>query len=262
MDQQMTRFSDNNTPVYGLAEEITAHEIPITPPGPQPLHRQTHDWSFFFGNYPSACAEISTNEEIHQLLGKSRTHIRRHVYSGVVDKSDYLALYPTAKEVYQAQKYISNKIEMVEEQLKVWTEEGLMTYTSKAGEMTLFMKDIVYINFIVADDTGMFHVLISKTVSTSRCMGEVTHPNMEDLNKMILVLRKIFKENESPQTLNLNFELDEDYWHSLQHLTLENTEEYMPRKSVLSLIHPDLLEPDLLEPNEDDLEWCRPGADV
>ena len=254
MDQQMTRFSDNNTPAYGIMEEIPDREL-VDPPRPSKLRRQSHTWSYFFGNYPKACAEISTNENVHHLIGKSRTHIRRHVYSGRVEKSDRLSLYPTAKEVYQAQKYVCQKIEMVEEQLKVWADSGILTYKSGPGEITLFMKETVFINFIVADDTGMFHVLISKP--TTIYMGTVTHPKMEDLNKLMLVLRQIFADNQSPLTFNLDFDLDEDYWHSLQGLTLESTEEYLPRKSVLSLIHPDLL-----EPTEDDLEWCRPIMDV
>jgi len=251
MDQQMTRFSDNNTPAYGIVEDFPDCEL-VDPPRPSKLRRQSHTWSYFFGNYPKACAEISTTENIHQLIGKTRTHIRRHVYSGLVEKSNRLSLYPTAKEVYQAQKYICQKIEMVEEQLKVWADSGTLTYTSKPGEIRLFIKETVFINFIVADDTGMFHVLISKPATTY--MGTITHPKMEDLNKLILVLRQIFADNQSPLTFNLDFDLDEDYWHSLQSLTIESTEEYLPRKSVLSLIHPELLEPD-------DLEWCQPGMD-
>lgn len=246
-ERQTTRFSDNNTPIYGLMEHI--HHDDDAPAPPRPIQRQSNEWLCFFGNYPSGCAEISDNSSIYDIIGKGRTHTRRHIYSGLVKNSNDLALFPTRKEVYEAQKYVCEKIELVIRQLVVFAEAGIFKYTSKASEIIILMEEPVYINFVVADDTGMFHVLISKSSRFSR--ATLLHPNMEELNKLIYVLRNIFDRNESPLFSNFDFDLDEDRWHALQHLTIESTQEYLPIKSALSLIHPDLL-----EPCEDGLEWC------
>ena len=255
MDRQTSRFTENNAPIYFNRRDIgfIMDDTDIPNP-PQMVKRQTNSWMLYFGNYPKACAEITDNRNINELLGKTRTHIRRHVYYGLVKNSVDLALYPTTEEVYEAQEYVCEKIELVGRQLQVFADAGFFRFLSKPGEIIIFMEEPVYINFVVADDTGMFHVLISK--ATKFKGTTLIHPDTKDLNKLIYLLRNIFEENQSPLCSNFDFVLDEDKWHSLQHLTLEATEEYLPRESTLSLIHPDLLA------GEDDLEWCQSGRDI
>ena len=247
MERTTTRFTDNNSPSYGYYGQTLEPTLePIRDPLVRPtLVRQSNHWMNFFGNYPTACAEIKNDSEISSLIGETWTGTRRHVYIGSVNSSD-LMLYPTQKEVFQVKKNVCEKIEMIKRQLDVLVEENILTYESRAGEITITMGETIFLNFAVCDDTGIFHVLIGKPAIVIR--GQPPN-DMFNLNKLIFVIRSIFDRNESPLCSNLDFEIDEDDWHDLQRVTIEPTEKFFPRKT-LSLINPDLIE-------EFDLEWSK-----
>lgn len=243
MERTTTRFTDNNSPSYGYYGQALDPTLEPTQASLRPtLVRGSNHWMNFFGRYPMACAEIKNDSEMTSLIGETWTGTRRHVYIGSVNSTD-LMLFPTQEEVFGVKKNVCEKIEMIKRQLDVLVEENILTYESRAGEITITMSETIFLNFVVCDDTGIFHVLIGKPANVIR--GQPP-PDMFNLNKLIFVIRSIFDRNESPLCSNLDFDIDEDDWHELQRVTIEPTEKFFPK--TLSLINPNLIE---------DLEWSK-----
>jgi len=254
MDRSTKRFSKNNTPFYHIHPWKRIEDIPYIPddiPKFAPmLKRQSNEWMSYFGKFPESCAYIGV---VDSFVGKNGTQIGRHV-CGVPVNSDMLTLYPSNEDIFNAQKDISEKIEMVTTQLQVFAEADLLSFKTTAGKITITMGETIHLTFIVCDDTGMFHVTISKDTAF---VCSLVYPEMHNLNKLIYVLRSLFNHNTSPLVSNFDFEIDEDIWHSLQYLTIEPTKEYLPKK--LTLIHPDLIESSEFDPETTGcgLEWSK-----
>lgn len=132
---------------------------------------------------------------------------------------------------------ICDKIRSIQDQILIFADAGILTCTFEPGKIIIYLGEIITIEFIYDE---ILHVFISSA-------------NMENLNKLIYVLRR------DTQYQNLNFDIDETSWHSLQNITLEPTDKYFgifePRK--LFLIPPMLIGTDELYIAE---EFLHPDA--
>jgi hypothetical protein len=220
MEFSKTHFSDNNAPVYmGLANS----DLPVSP---VQLTRQTNEWIFYFGDYPRHCAYIdATEKQLQDTIGKSGVSITRHILHAPIANSDKLLNSPTREELQEAKNDVRNKIQRIEEQLQVFVDAGLFDMILTSGRIKLIYQDqYVNIDFVVCDDSGLFHVLINKPSSYD---GNLIYPDMRDLNKLIYVLRTITMDHTLSYYTDLSFEFPEDLWHSLRSMTLEPTSQYL-----------------------------------
>ena len=197
--------------------------IPLAPPR---LIRQTNDRYMFEGQYPELCA---AKEQIE--IGKTQSKITRHVLQVEVPGS------------------ICDTIRLIQDQLMIFVDAGLMFCCFQPGRVILdYLGEKVIIEFVY---DGKLHVLISKKSRLE--LNGFVYPTMEDLNKLIYVLRTIVMDHTLPPYQNIDFDIDEDLWHSLQSMTLEPTHEYYG-----------IFEPRLFLPFPDDLhianDFLHPDA--
>lgn len=209
-----TRFSDNNTPfmVRDLEDETCSD-----PPRPQPMKRGTNEWLYYFGLYPEACAAISSEAEIRSTIGKNGCSITRHVLFDKLDSD--LLMHPTSKiQVAVVQQELIDKIELIYSQLQAFASTGVITCKKYSGGAQLeYQGELITLSFKVCDDSGMFHVLISKP---SRWMShEITYPEMENVTPLIYCLRMIFI---TPGIYpSFDFEIEDAEWKKTQSITME-----------------------------------------
>lgn len=186
------------------------------------LSRETNNRHMFVGDYPEFCA---LNDKIE--VGKLASKITRHVLYVEAIASD-----------------IPNRIRLIQDQIMIFVDAGLMFSCFQPGKIILeYLGEKVFIDFIY---DGKFHVLISKK-------KKGVYPSMDELNKLIYVLRSITTDYTLPLYQTLYFDLEGDLWHSLQHMTLESTHEYYG-----------VFEPRLMLPFADDLhiadDFLHPDA--
>jgi hypothetical protein len=220
MEFSKTHFSDNNA-------SIPKHDADTGLPAfPAKLTRQTNEWIFYFGDYPTHCAYIdATENQLKDTIGKTGLAITRHVLRVPIAISHRLLNDPTLEEIQEAKNDVSNKIQRIEEQLQVFVDAGLFEMILTSGRIKLIYQDqYVNIDFVVCDDSGLFHVLINKPSSYN---GNLIYPDMRDLNKLIYVLRTITMDHTLPYYPDLSFEFPEDLWHSSRNMTLEPTSQYL-----------------------------------
>lgn len=230
MDTSKAYFSENNTPYYeplGQEYQDIEDDEQYIPRRPYKLVRQTNDWLFYFGNYPDECAFISLESQIAALIGKTGVAITRHVLQIPVENAEMMIQpNPLRSQIQAVKNDVCGKIGRIKDQIQIFADSGILTWTSEAGKIKLdYQHAYINVNFFVCDETGLFHVLISKP---SRWMGEITYPEMRSLNNLIYVLRTIIMDHTLPFYENLSFELPEDLWHSLRSLTIEPTDQYLP----------------------------------
>lgn len=183
------------------------------------LSKQTNR-DMFVGKYPELCALHCKIE-----IGKTSSKIIRHVL--FVETID-----------------IPSKIRMIQDQIMIFVDAGLMIACFQPGKIILdYLDEKVFIDFIYDEK---LHVLISKKKNGN------TYPSMDELNKLIYVLRTIM-DYTLPLYQTLYFDLEGDTWHGLQHMTLEPTHEYYG-----------VFEPRLMLPFADDLhiadDFLHPDA--
>ena len=105
-----SRFSDNNSPVIVFDTDLLHTEPENSEPArPQKLKRQTNEWMNYFGDYPSACAFISTEEEVRSDIGKTALFVTRHVLNVKID-SDALKQKASNTQVAMVQHDVRDKI--------------------------------------------------------------------------------------------------------------------------------------------------------
>ena len=182
-----TRFSENNSPY--IADMI---DQPITvssePAKPWPLVRQTNNWINYFGDYPSACAEI-INGNIQESVGRTGNYNTRHVLQLPVNSTS-LDLYPTRHQIAVVQRDVRDKVEKIYDQLEMFAENGLFAWKKTTGGAEIeFQGETIFIHFKLCEETSMFHALISKR---SRMVRELVYPEMDNLSSLIYCLRMIF----------------------------------------------------------------------
>lgn len=214
-------FSENNTPYFETHAE-SLEDPDAMPQRPSRLVRQTNDWILYFGDYPNECAYISSERQIASLIGETGISVARHVLQLPVNAE----MPPLRSRIQMTKNDVCGKIKRIKDQIQIFTDSGILTWTSEPGKIKLdYQQSYINVEFFVCDDTGLFHVLISKP---SRWMGEITYPEMRSLNNLIYVLRTISMDHTLPFYENLSFELPEDLWHSLRNLTTEPTDQYLP----------------------------------
>lgn len=181
------RFSDNNSPFIVEDIDLTT-VVPSAPARPWPLVRQTNNWINYFGDYPSACAEI-INGNIQESVGRTGKYITRHVLQLPVNSTS-LALYPTRNQIAVVQRDVRDKVERIYDQLEMFAENGLFAWKKTTGGAELvFQGETVFLHFKLCEETSMFHALISKRPIMSRGL---VYPEMQNLSSLIYCLRMIF----------------------------------------------------------------------
>jgi len=180
-------FSDNNAPF--IVENIDlSMVVPSAPSRPWPLVRQTNNWVNYFGDYPTACAEI-INGNIQASVGRTGNYITRHVLQVPVNANPLL-IYPTNREISIVQREVRDKVERIYDQLELFAENGLFTWKKTTGGAELeFQGETVIFHFKLCEETNMFHALISKR---SRMIRDLIYPEMDNVSSLIYCIRMIF----------------------------------------------------------------------
>jgi hypothetical protein len=179
-------FSQNNSPTIFEHVEYVDPGTPTTPPK---IVRQTHDWIHYFGQYSRACAEIISETNFQDKIGRTGDYITRHVLQSSVN-SRVLSLSPTRCEVASVQCQVRDKVNSVYAQLEIFAENGLINLTKVTGGANLtYQGNEIFIKFYIVEETSMFHVTISKRAIY---YNGVTHPEMDDVSSLMYCLRMIF----------------------------------------------------------------------
>jgi hypothetical protein len=213
-----SRFSDNNSPVIVFDTDLLYPPEPENsePARPQKLKRQTNEWMYYFGEYPSACAFISTEAEVRSDIGKTALFVTRHVLNLKID-SDSLKQKASNTQVAMVQCDVRDKVNFIYLQLDTFADSGLITVKRSAGGAEInYQGESIFLVFKVCDDSGNFHVLIMKK---SRWMGQLTYPDMENVTSLIYCLRMIFINTGLFTTFE--FEVAHEDWARTSGITLE-----------------------------------------
>lgn len=141
-----SRFSYHNSPSL-IDMDLMIPDKPTT--GPHKLKRQTNEWTSYFGDYPSACAEI--------INGRFKgTHVLE-----VPVNSNALLLHPTRKEVKEVQCDVRDKVQHIYSQLELFAENGIITWKKETGGAEIRYRDeTATLHFKLCEKTSMFHVAI------------------------------------------------------------------------------------------------------
>ena len=224
-----SRFSDNNAPF--IVYDIDLLQVPSTePPRPQKLKRQTNDWLDYFGSYPNACASITTEADIRSTIGKTGCFTTRHVLNVKINSDDLLQK-ASNTQVSVVQRDVRDKVNFLYLQLDTFADAGIISVKRVPGGAEIkYQGEDIFLSFKVCDDSGNFHVLISKK---SRWMGELTYPDMENVTSLIYCLRLIFITPGLFTTFD--FEVEYKEWQKTSGITLELSLEQPPDEPF----HPD-----------------------
>uniref|UniRef100_A0A6C0HTD0 Uncharacterized protein n=1 Tax=viral metagenome TaxID=1070528 RepID=A0A6C0HTD0_9ZZZZ len=227
-------FSRHNAPfIMGRTEDLPA-SVSEFPPR---IRRSTHEWSNYFGQYPSACAEIIGEENFRSRIGRTGEYTTRHVLQMAVNSRD-LHLSPTPDEVGVVQREVRDMVRRIYTQLELFGDIGLVWKKTTGGAELMYENDVVTLRFLLVEETSMFQVIIRK--QTRYLMGTVVYPDMENLSSLIYCLRMIFI---TPGFFaGFNFEINAEDIQRASSVTFE-----------LSLVPPKELEE--LESMSDDGEW-------
>lgn len=150
------------------------------------LVRQTNEWIKYVGDFPFACAEITSEKNIRRDVGRGTRHVLQ------------IPIEHRGMRHVEVQRDVRDKIERVHTQLKMFADIGLFQMVLKTGGVEL---DDALVQFKICD--GMLHVLIGK--QSKIVMGELVYPEMGSLSPLIHCLRMIFVVPEF--FANLEFEL-------------------------------------------------------
>lgn len=199
-------FSQLNAPFFEGAPylEDIVQDLP-----PCVLVRQTNDWQGYFGKYPEFCARITTEPQIDAMIGRGYRHVARIP----IDLSNRSI----------AQREIVDKVEGIATQLErfrlSWSKfpgKIVLARTEVPGVEPIY-NDHLSIEFFVCNDSGYFHVLVSKPAMFTD--GEIFHPDMEDdkLNQLIFCIRLLFMDRDPADEFPI---LTHNLWEMAVHLTL------------------------------------------
>jgi len=231
-----TRFTDYNAPYMANHADLLMVTGPDEPPRPRPLRRQTNDWISYFGDYPSACAEI-INGNIHSSIGRTGKYTTRHVLQLPVD-SNNLLLHPTNQEIAAIQRDVRDKVQLIYTQLEIFADNGFFTMRKTTGGAEIeFQGETVIFHFKLCQETSMFHTLVSKR---SRMMRDLVYPEMDNISTLIYCLRMIFVT----PGIFISFDFD---------LTCEDIQAASVVTFELSIVPPPEEEPEWL--NDTNADW-------
>jgi hypothetical protein len=206
----LSKFSQFNNPCFNISPDFFDHpkfQDLYGPSQPYPLVRGTHEWRYYFGDYPRFCAMITTEKDIQERIQQGA----RHVVKDPVKTVDCMS------QIHLTQRDLLDKIARIMEQMGklgiVWRKE--------ASHFHFFLESEeieMHMDMFVCDDSGFFHVLIymDKIIEPD---GKIIQPaaNTHDINELILCIRYIFLDRDPVVTAPL---LTRYAWNMAVHLTL------------------------------------------
>jgi hypothetical protein len=215
-------FSAINTPHFMSSLGIDSINQYQFPPN---LKRATNDWTLHYGFYPHFCAMLINDEEYinQRLTGQGLDRHVAQLYIG-----DHLT-----------QRYMVHQIGRIVTQLS--RIPGL-NYEKKKSEILVTMGgDNFTLKFFVCDESGFFHVLLSKPIDI-----EIEHDDLytPDINKLILCIRSLLQNNDFVNALP---DITRTQWFRHGHMTK------MPQAEIDEVV-PEWLDDDVADWNFPEIE--------
>ena len=193
-------FSQNNSNFSSIDIDFMGHPVflkqeELAENWPYPLTRQTNDWMFYYGSYPTHCARIVTEEEITWRLRMGDRHV---VGIKIEENEDRLM-----------RRDVVRKIGDLVAQLDKFSAEGLVWEKNSGCINVDFQGRMVVLKMYVCDDSGMFHIVADGTIN--------------QLNKLLYSIRVIYQENDPLPSFE-SIELTQEKWEATYTVTREKME--------------------------------------
>lgn len=234
----LSKFSYVNTPFFNVAPDFSDHPMfqsTFESYSPFPYIRQTNEWQFYFGDFPRFCAEITQEECIR---GRMRDGFR-HVVSVPVNTTT------SPEMVHLPQRDIMDKVARIIQQL----EKLNLPWRKESSHFVIQLGGKVNMDLFVCDDSGMFHVLMSREIIPGPD-GRFIRPeaNTVAINQLIFCIRAIFLDWEPEVELPI---LTETLWDAVVRMTIEPDFDQVEFEPVLEDTYPPFTPPWMTDDNAD-----------
>lgn len=205
-------FSEH--PVFIRQEEEDLENPPFAP-----LQRQTNEWIFYSGVYPSHCAKISSEDQISRKISAGDRHV-----VGIKIEHDQERL---------TKRDIMRKMGDLVSQLEKFSGEGLTWRKSPGRVMVQLDDEFIIFKAYVCSETSMFHIIATGNAMTS-----------EKTNKLLYSIRIMYQDNDVLPSFE-SIELTREKWESTYQVTREQTTAHVSFPLVVENIgvNPDTEEP-------------------
>ena len=200
MIKNQRMFSQNNSNFSSIDIDFMGHPVflkqeELAENYPYQLTRQTNEWMFYYGLYPTHCALIATEEKImwRRRMGE------RHVVGIKIDQTEDRLM----------RRDVMRKIGDLVAQLDKFSAEGLVWEKNSGCINVIFQGRMVVLKMYVCDDSGMFHIVAEGT--------------MNQLNKLLYSIRVMYQENDPLPSFE-SIELTQEKWEATYTVTREKME--------------------------------------
>jgi len=188
------KFTSINSPCFCVAPDLEEHRLNRA----EPLKRYTNQWQFYFGKFPEFCAKIVDKPRMEALLKNGRRHVLQ------------VPLLDRPRPTHLVQRDVMNNIEMIVTQI----EKLGLTWRKTPAAIEL---DNVSFEFVVCDDTGIFHVLATNpTLIVDKTIVQADM-NEDNINQLIFCFRALFMNRDPVDEFPL---ITRYSWGLFVHLTL------------------------------------------